>query len=109
MRVVSSWNSLVFSAVVALTLIVAGVWLLSLMSWQMNRLMPIEIDWRNTVLPGLFVVGSVVVASAVGIEPKPVIESLIALVIASAISVAAVIIYLKRCSAYQALLAVQLH
>lgn len=94
--------------VVASVLAVAGVLLLVSMGWQMNRLIPIVIDWRNMVSPGLFVIVVVTAATAVGIEPKPVIESTIALAIVGLISIAAVVVYLKRCSAYQALLSVRL-
>lgn len=93
---------------VASILVGSGIMLVGLMWWQMNKLIPIAINWKNILYLGSFAAGIIGVSLLLGAEPKPLVESMIALSITGLVSLTAITLYLRRCREYQALLLVRL-
>lgn len=93
---------------VVFLLVAAGFLLLATMSWQMIKLMPIMIEWRNLIGPALFSIVLGLGGVVYGVAPKPALHSVVALAVVGLLAIVATVIYLKSSKAYQALLSVEL-
>lgn len=93
---------------VAAALVIAGVILVISMAWQMNKVIPILIDWGNLGFAGIVAIGLLSAAIIIGIGPKPIIKSFMALGLIGILSISAALIYLRECAAYQALISFRL-